>query len=467
MKRGIYLLVFSIALIFLSGAVTRIFACSCGLRGQQSACEAMGEAKAVFIGEVVEADAVSYSISPAKRVPRNFVFKIEENFVGTQVGQTVTLASGSGIGGDCGYRFEKGKSYLVYAFETNGKLQTGICTRTRSIAYAEKEIEELRALFRADGAKIYGSVSFWAKLYGAADDADQSLANLALQIEQTDGAQKKYPLATGTDGKYQLANLPAGKYKITPSVPAGMKIGGLQTREFTLNEKGCARRDLNFLNDGFLKGRVVDAYEKTVVGIPVELIPADLLSSDFTLLQRFEDMRAGSGFTNANGEFSWNSVPPGKYYLAANFGFLPSAKYPYPTVFYRAPGEKARASIIEIGLGQKLDNLVIALPAPLATKEIRGKAFWRFGRPAANVFVYIRDAANYQFIATARTDQDGSFVLRGFAGRKYIISAHTGRSFELLNFELKAPDTEFVLGDDTGEFKLVLEKNPDFKTNRD
>lgn len=116
-------------------------------------------------------------------------------------------------------------------------------------------------------------------------------------------------------------------------------------------------------------------------------------------------------------------------------------------------------------MGQKLENLVIELPAPLATKEIRGKAFWRFGRPAANVFVYIRDAANYQFIATARTDEGGSFVLKGFAGRKYIISAHAGQSFELLNFEMKAPDTEFILGDDTGEFKLVLEKNPGFKTN--
>lgn len=461
MKRGIYFLVFALGLIFLQGGAAQIFACDC-LEPQPTLCESYGTANAVFVGEVVEGSTPD--VAPESlRTSNRFVFKIKKNFAGTEEGKTLEIITGNG---DCAVPFRKGATYLVFAYQSSTMLYTTVCSPTRRVSDASDNFDEIQNLLRADGAQIYGLVSFWAKLFGSAESANQSLANFTLQIEQTDGAQKKYPLTTDTDGKYKLANLPAGKYKITPSIPAGFKIGSLQTREFTLNEKGCARKDLYFYNDSFIKGRVVDAYEKTVGGIPVDLIPADLISpTDFSFKPEFAERRAGMGFTNASGEFSKNSVPPGKYYLAVNFNYLPSAKYPYPTTFYRAPNEKASATVIEIGTGQKIENLVLRLPAPLATKEIRGKVFWRYGRPAANVFVYIRDAARFQFISTARTDKDGNFVLQGFAGRKYIISAHAGRSFELMNFELKAPDAEFILGDDTGEFKLILEKNPDFKTN--
>ncbi len=466
MKRRIYLLVLTFGFIFLSGSAVPIFgSCTC-LEPQPTFCESYGTANPVFVGEVVEGsnpDIAPGSVPPSERAPNRFVFKVKKSFAGAEEGTNVQILTGNG---DCAVSFRKGATYLVFAYQSGSTLHTTVCSPTRRFtdAAAADNFDEIQSLLKADGAQIYGSVDFWAKLSGA-KDANQPLANFNLQIEQTDGAKKKYALTTNSDGKYQLANLPAGKYKIIPAMPAGLKIGSLRTREFSLNEKGCARKDLYFFNDSFIKGRVIDADEKAVVGIPVNLIPAELMPPDFVFKPGFEEYRAGSGFSVANGEFTYNSVPPGKYYLAANFNYLPSAKYPYPTTFYKAPGEKSAATIIEIGLGQKLENIVIRLAPPLATAEVRGKVFWRFGRPAANVFVYIQDAANNQFISTTRTDKDGSFVLQGFTGRKYVISAHAGRNFEIMNFELKAPDKEFVLDDKTGEFKLVLEKNPDFKTN--
>ena len=56
-------------------------------------------------------------------------FNVSRSYAGQQ-GKTVDLTTGMG-GGDCGYPFEVGKQYLVYAWkDQSGKLSTGICSGT-------------------------------------------------------------------------------------------------------------------------------------------------------------------------------------------------------------------------------------------------------------------------------------------------------------------------------------------------
>jgi hypothetical protein len=47
--------------------------------------------------------------------------------------------------GDCGYPFEVGKSYLVYAHKDGEVLRTNICTRTRPMDIAEEDLTALGA----------------------------------------------------------------------------------------------------------------------------------------------------------------------------------------------------------------------------------------------------------------------------------------------------------------------------------
>lgn len=60
----------------------------------------------------------------------------------------VTVETGLG-GGDCGYGFQEGESYLIYAYRTNGEdgkpgpLRTNICTRTRPLSKAKGDIKAL------------------------------------------------------------------------------------------------------------------------------------------------------------------------------------------------------------------------------------------------------------------------------------------------------------------------------------
>lgn len=459
MNRKFYSLLFSLVFIILIGSSVQIFACSC--LDRQTVCEAYGTSKAVFVGEVVEGsnpDGIS-DVPPSERTLNYFVLKVKRNFAGAEEGKTVAIQTGYG---DCAVTFRKGKNYLVFASENGSSLYTTVCSPTRRLAEGEENPPEIASLFSAKGAQIYGSADFWAKLY-ASKDANQPLAKLDLLIEQTDGTQQKFALTTDDQGKYKIADLPAGNYKIAPSIPFGLKITSRYTREFTLNEKGCAKKDLYFYNDSLLKGRVIDGYEKSVVKLPIDLVPADLMPPDFNFRPPLGESLAGKSFTSANGEFAYKSVPPGRYFLVANFNYLPDAKNPYPTVFYKSADEKSAATIIEIGRGQKIENLLIQLPPPLQTREIRGKVFWQNGKPARNVFVYIRDIKNNQFISNSRTDNEGNFILQGFTGRKYAISAHAGSSGGIMVFEFKVPDIEFTFGVETGSFKLILEKNPEFK----
>ena len=79
-------------------------------------------ASAVFSAEVIE-------ISQQPNV-YNVIIKLKVSKSWKRINsQEIILTTGRG-GGDCGYRFEIGKKYLVYAYGERNDLGTGICSRT-------------------------------------------------------------------------------------------------------------------------------------------------------------------------------------------------------------------------------------------------------------------------------------------------------------------------------------------------
>jgi hypothetical protein len=111
-------------------------ACSCLNSGM--ACTAAWRADAVFVGHVVSIE----SSSPGGRIVG---LAVVEAFRGFQLSQ-VTLVTGYS-GADCGYPFQMGESYLVYAHRSpTGELSTSICSRTRPAANASDDLAYLRSL---------------------------------------------------------------------------------------------------------------------------------------------------------------------------------------------------------------------------------------------------------------------------------------------------------------------------------
>ena len=74
-----------------------------------------------------------------------FTFEVTRTWKGTANKKQITVETGVG-GGDCGYQFMIGASYILYCNGADGILRTGICTRTCSTDFerrAETEMKEL------------------------------------------------------------------------------------------------------------------------------------------------------------------------------------------------------------------------------------------------------------------------------------------------------------------------------------
>jgi len=135
----------AIALTFWFATAPLLLPCSCG--PQPPPLKALEAADAVFLGTVEsiqERDIeVSINSSPS-RFTRLFVtFTPEIVFKGDRKGP-ITVSTGVG-GGDCGFEFIVGKSYLVYSYvELGGFLYTSICSRTQESSRNSREILELQ-----------------------------------------------------------------------------------------------------------------------------------------------------------------------------------------------------------------------------------------------------------------------------------------------------------------------------------
>ena len=96
----------------------------------------------VFSGQVIKIKKVKV------KLPRGYdwqnyrvTFKVDRYWKGINSSEVVVF-TGAG-GGDCGIRFRKGESYIVFANLFEDRLQTGICSYTAGSRYAENIIKGL------------------------------------------------------------------------------------------------------------------------------------------------------------------------------------------------------------------------------------------------------------------------------------------------------------------------------------
>ncbi len=114
---------------------SHVSACLCGFPGDQaSPLESLERSDAVFVGRVLDIDKKFLGFE------YNVRFEVEKYWKGISE-KNVTIETDSG-GGACGYRFEKGEEYLVYAYGDD-TLSTNRCSRTRLLANAQKDLLSL------------------------------------------------------------------------------------------------------------------------------------------------------------------------------------------------------------------------------------------------------------------------------------------------------------------------------------
>jgi hypothetical protein len=202
-------------------------------------------------------------------------FVVDESFSGAVEGTEATVYTGMG-GGDCGYPFVPGVSYLVYAFQQNGdgRLHAGICSETAPSVGAGGVLPELRAWRdhrRLDD--LFGAVIQAPKGSGFDDLVESKpLAGVAVHAMGTRG--DSYSAQTDAMGAFAFPSLPAGTYKVHSDLPVGFTIlsGDLIT-DVTGGGAGC-RLSQSVKPDGRIEGIVVDSAGKPMRGF-VTIQPSD------------------------------------------------------------------------------------------------------------------------------------------------------------------------------------------------
>jgi hypothetical protein len=127
MMRTIKTFLCSVALLLLSAESG--FACSC--LKVPSIDESFRDADAVFFGQAVDG---SYSGVEVK-------FRVERAWKGVSFSEVTVLTSNS----SCGFLFEEGESYVVYASKmSGGEYATGACSGTVHIKHAGEQLASLK-----------------------------------------------------------------------------------------------------------------------------------------------------------------------------------------------------------------------------------------------------------------------------------------------------------------------------------
>lgn len=445
MKRNFFLLI-SACFLTLAGFSSQALACSCIRQG--SVCESYGNSNAVFIGEVLEMKDATKD-SPSEEIqwtPLKFTFKVTEAFTGVESGKTVEVSTGRG-GGDCGYRFEVGETYVVYAYDNKGSFGTGICSRTRRLADTDKaDLEFLRDLPNKTGATISGEIAYPG---GFSALGAQTTLKITLELEQLDGEKKKHNVSIDAEGKFSVKGLSGGNYKLAFTGPDHIDISEYSLEPFRVSDKSCINRHVSIQNTNVVSGRLVDRAGKPISQTWVELVP---------IANTGRNESDNATITAEDGSFSFENIAGGEYLIAINYSFRPTTESPYETFYYGGGKDRAAATPFVIGATTEMEDMVITLSAPIKTRDVRGRVTWENGKPAADVTVNLREVETDRDIDHVTTDKNGAFTLKGFVGKKYLIAADEATFSGDNRTDYEGESARFTLAEKHSTFKLVLKK---------
>lgn len=394
-------------------------ACTCA--GNSPPCESFGTADAVFAGTVI---SERLSEQPKKTdpneveldwVPRGVKFSVEQAYSGV-TGTEIEVFTGRG-GGDCGVGFRTGQRYLVYAYRYKDKLTTSICTRTRPFAQATEDLAFLGTLASArPGVTIHGGIA------RPEDRQDEPLSSdILITIE---GESQRKEIRPDTDGRYRVTGLPPGKYKVTLHLPDALTTYKTD-EEITVTDRGCAAVGWYVTDNGRVNGRVVNAGGEPVKGILVGLVePNANPKENHVKLDR----------TDNEGNFKFAAVPRGRYLIAVNHTRFPEPGDPtrsYPPSFYPGVIDKEQAQAITVGPGEKLNDLVVRVPAKQPPSVVKISVVWADGSPVEKANLSIADVTQGEVNIThgMETDAQGQATLDGYVGQKLVISARSNRAW--------------------------------------
>jgi Carboxypeptidase regulatory-like domain len=382
------------------------FACDCA--GSGPPCQAFWQADAIFVGQVkakdlkarFEKDGNGEELRAPGGGEARVTFTITEAFRGT-TGKEVDIFTNESS--SCGYGFENGGVYIVYAYEHpkgGGKLHTSICSRTQKYSESSPDIAYAKSLARATpGAVILGAVTHDRE--GADRDSLVPLANVRVIVT---GKDKQVEATTDDEGRYKTPSLPPGEYTVRAEPPQGMSE---HEQKVTVADRGCAEVSFWPRWDGRLSGIVFDSEGRPATGVRIYLVKAEKRGMDWMI----------SGQSDENSKYEVKGIQPGRYRIVLQHIGLNAPQH--KTIFYH-PGvsDPEQADIISFGEGQVISHFALRLPMLPRLKTIEGVVLDTDGKPLAGVLVN-HGPPNQNMMSNVKTDEYGRFSFNAYEGVMY------------------------------------------------
>src|SRR5260370_26482964 len=222
--------IFATALLFLIFSPSFVQACSCIVVGTGCGPWSSQGDGAVFLGKVTAKVAQARPTSAgAPDLPAGYAvpFSVDESFyAGAEAHGETVVYTGSG-GGDCGYPFVVGTSYLVYAgVGSDGRLSTGTCSGTKPEIISGGVLMQLRAIRDpCHGYDLFCTVFCLPKGAASVDQIEsQPLEGVPVRSVGNHGSL--FSTVTNQHGVYFFAWLPPDTYRLEQDLPAGFTIPG-------------------------------------------------------------------------------------------------------------------------------------------------------------------------------------------------------------------------------------------------
>lgn len=405
----------------------RAEACSC--RPHPEPCEAYWQAAAVFRGRV---ESIEYEPGtlPATRRPSTVTFTVLEPFRGVS-GSTIAVWTAAS-GGTCGYRFAKGREYVVYAEQHRGRLMTSICLRTREVSRAEADLAYARAIAASTPlqSRVFGGVRMIVTDPSTGRSRDRPMPGIAVTLR---GEATELTARTDRRGRFEFRDVPAGRYAPQVALRPGLRPDPFPAEVTLPDARACAGVDVTVTPDGRVRGRVTTAGGAAARGVTVEL----LVSSTGGALKPAAELRAA---TDRDGRYEIRGVPPGRFIAAVN---LTDGSGDELRILDSGVGARSAARLAAVGPGDEVDVGTLSLPGAIALIEVSGLVVDGGRTPVEGARVYTR-------ATTDRARIVGAPVTTDFAGG-FTVSLVDGHQLELFaerqaGSDLDASDPVLVRG---------------------
>jgi hypothetical protein len=377
---------------------------------------------------------------PVRFPQRKVRIRITEVLLGLDSGQReIVIETGMG-GGDCGYKFQHGRDYIVYASKKpGGAFSTETCSPTRPVENAAEDLKYFHQL--ADASPT-------AEIRITAYDAHGGRAELPVLkgVRVTiNGPGVHESSTTDAAGRHIFSGLPPGNYTVDGLLDGYTTPDPVQP--FRVHSKGCAEFPLPLQLDRMVSGRIFERDGRPASGVTVEAV---------SMRPRTENdlpHAADSGTTDANGRYELRHLTTGDYYLGISLSRSPTLENPYTRWFYPGSEDPGSAGIVRISDKPEVLRFDLTVPDAQHDRLIHGTVVWPDGRLAERVNVFLEDPRWPWQTPTlvATTDKEGRFTAQVLDGTRYRIHAAG-----FANDSVSAEPASIEVGLNRLDLKLVL-----------